>query len=80
MEKDYKKELEKIVGGIACPKNFRCYKSEFRNLCKAKLIEGESLIVCLEENPPECIFSYSYAIRYYCQCPLRDYIARKLGK
>jgi len=26
-EQDYKKELEKIVGGIACPKNFRCYKS-----------------------------------------------------
>ena len=80
MEQNYKKEIEKIIGGMTCPKDFRCYKSKFKSICKAEFAKGESLLVCLEENPPECIFSLFYATRYYCRCPLREYIAKKLGK
>ena len=25
MEQDYKKEIEKIIGEMTCPKDFRCY-------------------------------------------------------
>ena len=36
MEQNQKQEIEKIIGGIKCPKDFKCYKSGFENLCKAK--------------------------------------------
>lgn len=36
MEQDYKKEIEEIIGQIQCPKDFKCYKSGFQVLCKAR--------------------------------------------
>ena len=40
MEQDYKKEIEKIIGEMTCPKDFRCYKSKFKSICKAELAKG----------------------------------------
>ena len=79
IEEDYKKEIKDIIGGITCPKDFKCYKSRFNDLCKAQIFGLESFLVCLEKDP-KCKFSYAIGSRYFCQCPLRAYIAKKLGK
>lgn len=76
---DQKKQLEEIIGQMECTKDFRCYKSGYENLCKAKDIGIESLLECLEEDPEECEFSFAFfGYSYFCQCPLRVYISRKL--
>ena len=80
MEEDYKKEIEKIIGGMKCPKDFICYKSGFEDLCKAKDIGIESFLKCLEENPQKCLFSLTFGFGYVCQCPLRYYIVKKLKR
>ena len=36
MEQDYMKIIEDIIHGIRCPKDFKCYKTGFENLCEAK--------------------------------------------
>jgi len=79
MEEDHKEEIERLMGGIVCPKDFKCYKSKYKDLCKAQIFGLESFLVCLDANP-ECKFSYAIGTRYFCQCPLRSYIAKKLGK
>ena len=79
-ERINKKQIEEIIGGISCPKDFVCYKSGFENLCKAEDIWLESFLKCLEDNPRECVFAISYASGYYCKCPLRVYIAKTLKK
>jgi len=80
MEQDHMRQIEKIIGGMKCPRDFKCYKSGLENLCKAKDIGIESFLECLEKNTQECKFSLSFGYSYYCQCPLRRYIAKRLKK
>lgn len=80
MERDAKKEIEKIMGNLECPKDFKCYRSGFEDLCKAKVVGTENHLLCLEEEPTSCTFSVFVGNTYYCQCPLRIYLTLKLNK
>jgi hypothetical protein len=80
MKDDTKKQIEKIIGEMKCPKGFRCYESKFDNLCRARDIGIESYLECLEKAPKLCAFSFSFGLFHLCQCPLRIYISKKLKK
>jgi hypothetical protein len=77
---NYKKEIEEIIREFECPKGFRCYKSGFKLLCRARDIGMESFLECLEEAPRSCRFSLPFDIGHLCECPLRIYVSKKLGK
>ena len=76
MEKKQKKEIEKILGGIECPKDFSCYKSGFKELCRAQDFGLQSFLVCREDDQG-CKFSYTVGSRLFCRCPLRSYLVKK---
>jgi hypothetical protein len=80
MEEDYSKKIEEITSQFKCPRDFRCCKSGFRTLCKAKDIGLETFLECLEESPRDCQFSLPFADIYLCECPLRVYVSKKLKK
>jgi len=80
MKKQHKQEIEQILDGLQCPKDFVCYASGQEKLCKALDIGLEAFLVCLELKPRECKFSMRYGDDYFCQCPLRVYIAKKLQR
>ncbi len=80
MEKDLQKQIEEIIDGLKCPKDFICYKSGFKKICRVMDIGMESFLVCLDRNSLECKFSVYFSDFYFCQCPLRMYICRKLKK
>ena len=80
MKSSRNKELKEIIGGMKCPKDFKCYRSGFKNLCKAKDIGIESHLECLEDDPYECNFSISFGYSFVCRCPLRVYIAKEIEK
>ncbi|MFC1974681.1 hypothetical protein ACFLVA_01550, partial [Chloroflexota bacterium] len=80
MEKDYKMEIEEIISGVQCEKDFQCYKSWFENLCKAEDIGLGLIVQCLEKEAQDCKFSIPFGSSYLCECHLRCYIAAKLGK
>jgi hypothetical protein len=80
MEQDLDKEIMDILGGLMCSKSFKCYKRGFKNLCKAEDVGVETFLKCLEEHPAECKFALPTGHSYYCSCPLRVYIAKKLKK
>jgi hypothetical protein len=74
------KEIAEIIGDLKCSKDFKCKKSGFKNLCKAKVAGTDAqLLVCLEKHPKKCEF-FNLAAGYICECPLRIYIAKKLKK
>jgi hypothetical protein len=77
---DIKKEIEKIIDGLQCPKDFKCYKSGFELLCSAKDIGIASFLECLEKKPEQCKFSFPFGLIYLCECPLRIYLAKKMKK
>ncbi|MGE5893497.1 MAG: hypothetical protein ACM34I_05535 [bacterium] len=78
--KRHKKPIEEIIDGLQCPKAFRCYTSGFTTLCRSMDIGLESHLVCLEKNGRECTFSVRFGDTFFCQCPLRVYIGKKLKK
>lgn len=71
---------EELMAGLQCPKEFICYTSGLKNLCKAKDIGLESVVACLINDPLACKFSLLYGGIFFCQCKLRVYIAKKLKK
>jgi hypothetical protein len=75
---DINKEIEEIIDGLKCPKDFICYKSGFKKLCKVEDTGLESFLVCLNDLAIDCKFSVNFSHVYFCQCPLRMYICRKL--
>ena len=74
------KKLEKIIGKMQCPKDFRCCKSNFKDICKGEDIGLDSFLRCLEKKPKNCPFSIYFGGVYFCKCPLRLYIAKELRK
>jgi hypothetical protein len=79
-DEELEKEIAEIIGGLKCPKDFKCYRSGFENLCKAEDLGMDSFLVCLEETPSDCPFAFDFGSACFCQCPLRVYIAKKLKK
>ena len=75
-----RKEIEEIINQFECPRDFGCCRSHFRDLCKAKDVGLETFLKCLEEDPRSCQASVPFGAGYFCECPLRVYIAKKLKK
>jgi hypothetical protein len=80
IQKDVHTQIEGMIGRIKCPKDFVCYTSEFKSLCRAKDIGLESFVACLATDPLKCKFSIHFGGIFFCQCMLRIYIAKKLKK
>lgn len=72
-------ELEKLQSDSECQKLITLGCSDFRNLPKVRKIGGDSLLECLDENPVRCSQALLYGSTYFCRCPVRAYIYRKLG-
>jgi len=80
LQQDTLKDIEEIIDGLKCPKDFVCQKSEFKRLGRAKDVGLESFIACLENKVLECKFSIQFGGLIFCHCPLRVYIAKNLHK
>ena len=80
MTEEDKKIIEEIMAGMNCPKNFSCAESGFEILCKARDFGLDSYLECLETDPQSCSFVIPFGNAYFCQCPLRVYLGKKLKK
>ena len=76
MNDNVKREIEKIIGQMKCPKDCSCYKSGFNDLCKARDFGIENYLECLEDDPMKCKFAISHGTLFLCKCPLRYYLEK----
>ena len=78
---EHMKKMNNIIvamekGTVQCSKDYQCYTSSLKNVCKIKGVVGSfDIIECGSENVLECGFSFLVDGSYYCKCPLRRYIA-----
>ena len=79
LTKEQVERIEKIISEMKCRIDFRCYKSHFEDICKAKNVGMEEFLECHDETPTHCQYSLSYGDVYFCHCPLRNYLAREIG-
>ncbi|MHC4539292.1 MAG: hypothetical protein ACYTEK_08425 [Planctomycetota bacterium] len=77
------KAIHQIMSEMQCPKNFQCTQDGFEDLCKARDFGDDKTLHCLEETSPPCqlagVYNHGFQMRF-CHCPLRVYVAKKLGK
>jgi hypothetical protein len=80
MEQGLEIKLKQIMGHKECPKGFTCCTEGLEHLCKAKDVGLREHLQCGEESSSLCPFSVSFGRLYFCNCALRVYISKKLGK
>jgi hypothetical protein len=80
MTEEIRKKIEELMAGMQCPADFECAASGFEHLCKARDFGLDSFLECLEDSPSKCAFALSFGSTYFCQCPLRVYLSKALGK
>ena len=73
-------KVVEFMGELQCSKEYQCYKSKYEKLCKTEYFGETKVLLCLEEEPQLCTFSLFFKDTYYCQCPLRQFIAEEIGK
>jgi hypothetical protein len=62
------------------PEGCKWYKPGLGFTCAVKDNGLESFVECLEVDSYMCRFSVFYGYSYYCSCPARVYMAKKLKK
>ena len=80
MDEEVRRKIEEIMEGMNCPKAFRCADAGFEGLCQARDFGLENYLECHDDEPRNCSFALPYAHEFFCQCPLRVYLAKKLRK
>ena len=63
-----------------CEKDFSCYKSGLKDLCKARVIRKGKIVQCLEPKKKPCEYRIFTLFKRLCQCPIRIHIAKKHDK
>jgi hypothetical protein len=80
MDEAIRQKIEEMIGHMQCPKDFNCAKNGLTGLCKARDFGLYSYLECLEDSPSQCTFALPFGNTYFCECPLRVYIEKKLKK
>ena len=80
MEQNIASRIEELICEFSCPKNYECYRSGFKHLCKARDVGLDSFVACLMSDPLDCKFSLLFGGVFFCTCSLRIYIAKHLKK
>ncbi|MCK4904760.1 hypothetical protein KAS42_00755 [bacterium] len=77
---EHKEQIEKIMSEMKCPKDFACYRSDFKNLSMTKDTPMESFVECSNKDAWLCEYSFLFESCYLCKCPLKVYVVKKLRK
>ena len=72
-------QRERILGDQLCDRELICFKSGFEELCKSRSIKLVSSLVCLQEDR-HCKYALTYRQEILCECPVRLFILRELGR
>jgi hypothetical protein len=75
-------QVEHIMAGMECVKDFECYQTGFEKLGRVRDEGLDDYVWCLEEEGKarDCGFSLSFGDAVLCRCPLRVYVAKNLEK
>ena len=76
--REHIKQVKQIIRGMSCRKNFKCYTSDFEDLCKARDLGMENFLECHEKESEPCEFSFPFGKGFFCKCPLRYFVAKNL--
>ena len=75
VDKRHKRQIRKLMDHVQCTNGFRCAKSEFKDLCRAKDISGSGEhLMCMEDPGAPCGFQIPHGHGTLCHCQVRFYL------
>ena len=74
------RQIQEIMHQVECKKDFQCYMSGLKDLCKIKDIGMPDSVRCLSKVSENCEYSFAFGDSHFCKCPLRIYIAKNFKK
>jgi hypothetical protein len=80
LTEEHAEQIEDIMSSMDCQKDFKCYKSDFDNICIAADRGLDTLADCCDQGNTTCQFRVPFGQSAFCRCPLRVYIAKHLKK
>ena len=86
MDEKIREAIEELTERTQCPNNFRCAESGFEVLCKTWRVGPAGYLKCLEcaerleDETLHCKFALPFVYGYFCQCPLRACLCKKLKR
>ena len=75
---EQRERIEEIMASMQCSEDFKCFKSSFENICKAKDKGSVEYANCLEDAHVYCEYKLKFGSGILCKCPLRVYVAKNL--
>ena len=75
---EHRTAIQSTIARMRCPKGFECYKSGFMKLGKVRSVLEGKLVECLEHRQEACEFAVDFGSGRFCECPLRDFLLKKL--
>lgn len=78
MQDEITAHVNEIMKRMTCQKGFQCAESGFSKLCRAQDIGLKRHLLCLDLSPSLCEYSIALEKKYFCACPLRVYLTKKL--
>jgi len=79
ISEEQKRDIARLREEVDCPRDFQCCRSDPTDLCKVRHV-GAHMLECMEMQSRPCPFKYFLGEEGFCKCPLRYYLAAKLGK
>jgi hypothetical protein len=81
LTKEQEQDIEKIIATLDCPEDLRCYKLKFEDVTPVEVRAGNEIIECQKTDASSCPMSFVFGMSsVFCKCPLRRYVALRLGK
>ncbi len=75
-----KQQIEEIIRGMDCPRDFECYKSDFESMGEVGIVGDAVMLECIERRGRTCEFGSPRGLGVICECPLRNYIAKNFWR
>lgn len=75
-----KQQIEQIIEAMNCPRDFECYKSDFKNIGEVGIVGDAVMLECIEPRGRTCEFGSVRGLGVICTCPLRNYIAKNFWR
>jgi hypothetical protein len=75
-----KQQIEEIIRGMDCPRDFECYKSDFGSMGEVGIVGDAVRLECIETRGRACEFGDPRGLGVICRCPLRNYIAKNFRR
>jgi len=79
MDEEYRNQIKKIIADTQCPHECKCAGLCFDHLIIANDQTVKIVLKCTEKEPSGCPHAATLGDEFYCKCPLRTDIAKKLS-